>query len=330
MTTMSSRAIPLNTEGKVNMMAARVHAFGPPSAISIEDVDRPEPDASQVLVRVCAAGVGPWDSWVRAGKSVLPQPLPLTLGADISGIVVAVGDGVHRFHVDQPVYGVTNARFTGAYAEYATASATMLASKPRMMTDVEAASVPVVAVTALQMLFDHADVRAGERVLVHSAGGSVGAFAVQLALGRGAHVTGTDVKQGVDFALGLGLSHAIDVQTTRFEDATEPVDVVIDTVGGQVLKRSFAVLKRGGRLVSSVAKPSPELAQKYGVAATFVLVDVTTAALDKLSALIDEGKLKTRIGAVLPLSDARTAHEMLDGLIPRPPGKLVLAVARQK
>jgi NADPH:quinone reductase-like Zn-dependent oxidoreductase len=308
------------------MKACRVYHFGPPEVISYEDIDRPVPDDHEVIVRVNAAGVGPWDSWIRSGKSVLPQPLPLTLGSDLSGTIVALGAAVRGFVTGQAVYGVTNPRFTGAYAEYAAASAAMISPKPRRLGDIEAASAPVVAVTALQMLF-RARVRSGQRVLIHGAGGGVGAFAVQLALASGAHVTGTDVKQGAEYAQSLGATRVIDVGTTRFEDAIEPFDVVIDTVGGDVQARSFAVLKRGGSLVSSVAKPNAELASERGVSASFILVDVTTDALTKLAELFDEGKLKTRVGAVLALAEARRAHEMLDGLAPRPPGKIMLSVS---
>ena len=201
----------------------------------------------------------------------------------------------------------------------------MIGPKPHGASNIEAASIPVVAVTALQMLI-HARVQSGQRVLVHGAGGSVGAFAVQLALARGAHVTGTDVKQGVDYAASLGATELIDVQTTRFETVTEPFDVVIDTVGGDAQARSFAVLRTGGTLVSSVAKPDPELASRAGVSASFLLVDVNTDALKKIAELVDAGKLETRLGEVLPLSAARKAHEMLDGLVPRKPGKIMLEV----
>ena len=307
------------------MKASRVRNFGPPEVISMEDIDPPEPNEQEVVVRVKAAGVGPWDSWIRSGKSVLPQPLPLTLGSDLSGTIVALGAGVQGFEIGQAVYGVTNPRFTGAYAEYAAASAAMLAAKPQSLSDVDAASVPVVAVTALQMLL-HAQVRSGQSVLIHGAGGSVGAFAVQLALASGARVIGTDIKQGVAYAKSLGLTRAVDIQTTRFEDVTEPVDVVIDTVGGEVQARSFEVLKRGGSMVSSVAKPDAELASRCGVSADFILVDVTARALTDIAALFEQGKLETRVGTVLSHSDARRAHEMLDGLIARPPGKIVLSI----
>jgi NADPH:quinone reductase-like Zn-dependent oxidoreductase len=307
------------------MKASRVHEFGPPEVISLEDIDVPAPQDEEVIVRVHAAGVGPWDAWIRSGKSVLPQPLPLTLGSDLSGTVVALGAAAHDFRVGDPVYGVTNSRFTGAYAEYAAASAAMLSAKPQRLSDVDAASVPVVAVTALQMLL-RAQVVSGQRVLIHGAGGSVGAFAVQLALASGAHVTGTDFRLGVEYAASVGATETVDIQTTRFEEVTEPVDAVIDTVGGDVQTRSFTVLKRGGKLVSSVAKPDAELAARCGVSANFMLVDVTSDALTSIAKLFDEGKLTSHVGMVLPHAEARRAHEMLEGRLARPPGKIVLSV----
>src|SRR5262245_32177002 len=155
--------------------SARIHHYGPPEVITLEDVELPEPGEGEVLVEVKAAGVGPWDAWIRAGKSALPQPLPLTLGSDLSGEIAALGAGVSGLHVGDRVYGVTNRRFTGAYAEYAVASAAMIAPKPESLTDAEAASIPVVATTAWQGLFEQARLEAGQSVLIHGAAGNVGA-----------------------------------------------------------------------------------------------------------------------------------------------------------
>ena len=308
------------------MKASRIHRFGPPDVIELEDIPRPEPGENEVLVQVAAAGVGPWDGWIRAGKSVLPQPLPLTLGSDLSGTVVALGSGITELPEGTQVYGVTNPRFVGAYAEYAVANVGMLAPKPRRLNHQEAASIPVVAVTALQMLFDHAKVQAGQRVLIHGAGGNVGAFAVQLALHAGAHVIGTDVAQGAVFAKSLGAQQVIDMTGTDFTRLVAPVDIVIDTVGGQIQTRSFSVLTSGGILVSSVSQPNAEEANAAGVRARFILVDVTSAALVRIAELLDAGDLSPRLGPVLPLAEARQAHEMLEGLRPRLPGKIVLSV----
>ena len=234
------------------MKASRVHRFGPPDVIAFEDIPRPEPAAGEVLVRVRAAGVGPWDAWIRAGKSVLPQPLPLTLGSDLCGVVEGVGPGVAGFDPGDEVFGVTNKQFTGAYAEYAAAAAGMIARKPHRLGHVEAAAVPVIAVTAWQMLFDHARVAAGQTVLVHGGGGNVGALAVQLARHEGARVLATASAADLDYVRGLGANEVIDFRSARFEDVTGPVDAVIDTVGEAIQQRSFGVLKPGGVLVSAV------------------------------------------------------------------------------
>jgi D-arabinose 1-dehydrogenase-like Zn-dependent alcohol dehydrogenase len=155
-----------STQGSArsSMLAWRVHKFGPPEAMILERIPRPDPGAGEVLIDVHAAGVGPWDGWIRAGNSALPQPLPLTLGSDLSGIVAAVGSGVSELAIGDQVFGVTNTQFLGAYAEYAVASAKMLAKKPSSLSYAEAASVPVIAVTAWQGLFDHARLEAGRTV----------------------------------------------------------------------------------------------------------------------------------------------------------------------
>ena len=171
-----SSIVPQANEERTHstMMAWRVQEFGPPEIMKFERVPRPEPGPGEVLVKVEAAGVGPWDGWIRAGKSALPQPLPLILGSDLSGEIVTVGPGVSELRVGDQVYGVTNPRFIGAYAEYALASAGMVSNKPTSLTYIEAASVPVIAVTAWQALFDHAQLKAGQTVVIHGAAGNVG------------------------------------------------------------------------------------------------------------------------------------------------------------
>ena len=163
------------------MKAVRIHTFGPPSVMVIEDLPRPTPGPGEVLVHVAAAGVGPWDALIREHKSVVHSVLPLILGSDVSGVIEAVGPGVSAFQVGDDIYGVTNPDFCGAYTEYALASAAMVARKPHGLSPVEAASVPVVAVTAWQMLFEYAQAHPGQTVLIHGAAGNVGAYAVQLA-----------------------------------------------------------------------------------------------------------------------------------------------------
>jgi NADPH:quinone reductase-like Zn-dependent oxidoreductase len=309
------------------MMVWRVHEFGPPSVMQFEQLPLPTTGENEVLVKVAAAGVGPWDAWIRAGKSALPQPLPLTLGSDIAGEIVAVGPGVSSLSVEDQIYGVTNSQFLGGYAEYALASATMISKKPNSLTYIEAASVPVVAVTAWQALFDHAQLKAGQKVLVHGAAGNVGAYAVQLAHQAGIQIVATAAADDIPRVRELGANMVIDFQTQNFENEVRGVDAVIDLVGGDVQQRSFQVLRRGGKLISAVAPPDQGLAQSLGIEAAFFLVQVNSRCLTEIASLIDGGKLKTQVGAVLPLADAREAHLMLEHLRPQPKGKIVLSSA---
>jgi NADPH:quinone reductase-like Zn-dependent oxidoreductase len=326
---LSAPATPASPTADTRMTACRVHQFGGPEVITFDRVDRPEPGENEILVRVFAAGVGPWDGWIRSGHSVLPQPLPLTLGSDLSGIVEVVGRGVTTLRHGDPVFGATNARFTGAYAQYALASVGMIARRPPRLDPIDAASIPVVAVTAQQAI-EHAVERAGglagATILLHGAGGSVGAYAVQLAHRAGAHIIATASGRDLDYVRGLGADTVVDYRTARFEDVAHDIDAVLDFAGGETQRRSFAVLRRGGTLISAVSDPDQALAARHGVSAAFFLVQVTTERLSALAKLIEAGALTTNVGAVLPLACARVAHEMLDGTRSRPRGKIVLRV----
>jgi NADPH:quinone reductase-like Zn-dependent oxidoreductase len=307
------------------MQAIRVHQFGGLDSLVAEEVPRPAPGDGEVLLRVKAAGVGPWDAWIRSGRSVVDQPLPLTLGSDVAGLVEHVGAGVSTLQAADAVFGATNSRFTGGYAEYAVASATKLAKMPRRLGFIEAASVPVVACTAWQMVFEHGAADATKRVLVHGAAGNVGAYAVQLAKRVAREVIATAFTHDVPYVQALGADRIVDVRTSRFDEVLTDVDVVLDTIGGDTQDRSFAVLKPGGVLVSAVAAPDPQKAARHGVRALFFLVDVSSRRLEQLAALIDAGELTTTVGDVLPLAEARTAHEMLAGK-PHKRGKIVLTM----
>ncbi len=281
-------------------------------------------ERGEVQVRVHAAGVGPWDAWVRGGRSTIAQSLPLTLGSDLAGTVEAVGSADSAFVPGDEIYGVTNPHFTGANAEFAVAVADMLALKPRRLSFVEAASVPVIAATAWQMLFEHADIARGERVLVHGGAGNVGAYALQLARLAGAHVAATALAGDVEEVLRLGAQQLVELGPAA-RPLERSFDAVIDTVGGETQSALFALLKPGGTLVSSVSQPDLALAKQHGARAIFFLVRVDTRTLMKISELLDSGRLKTRVGMVLPLAQARHAHEMLEGMHPTPCGKIVLA-----
>jgi len=308
------------------MKAVRIHRFGPPEVISLDDLPKPEPGRGEVVVRVKAAGIGPWDALIRSGKSVLPQPLPLILGSDLSGEVESVGVGVEKLKVGDEVFGVTNERFTGAYAEYAVAKAEMLAPKPKRLNHTHAASIPVVAVTAWQMVFDLAQVSSGQAVLVHGGAGNVGGYAVQLAKRAGAMVIATASVENDSYVRRLGADGVIDYRAKRFEERVKDIDVVLDTVGGETLDRSYGVLKRDGIVVSSAAQPSRERAEQHGVRAFFFLVQVTTERLKMIGEMIDAGTLQSEVGEVLWLDEACKGHEMLEGT-PHRRGKIVIKVA---
>jgi NADPH:quinone reductase-like Zn-dependent oxidoreductase len=202
----------------------------------------------------------------------------------------------------------------------------MMAQKPKTLSFIEAASAPIVTVTAWQMLFDHAHAAAGQTVLIHGAAGNVGDYAVQLAKQAGLHVVATASSADLDYVRALGADTVMDYKKERFEESLNGVDVVLDTVGGETQERSLRVLKPSGILVS-VVSPVPEAAQKrYGVRAAYFYVDVTTTRLNKITELFDSRKLATDVGTVLPLEQARKAHEMLGGE-PHKRGKIVLSIA---
>jgi NADPH:quinone reductase-like Zn-dependent oxidoreductase len=307
------------------MKAAQILRYGPPNVITITDLPQPEPRAGELLVRVQAAGVGHWDALIREGRVRL-QPLPLILGAELSGIVDAIGVEVSGFTLGDEVYGATNAQFSGADAEYAVPVASMMAHKPKTLNFIEAASAPIVTVTAWQMLFEYAHVTAGQTVLIHGSAGNVGAYAVQLGKQAGLHVVATAGAAHLDYVRGLGAERVVDYTRERFEESLTGVDVVLDTVGGDTQQRSLRVLKPGGILVSSVSPVSETMQHHYRIRAAYFYVDVTTARLKKITELFDSGKLVTDVGTVLPLEEARTAHEMLGGA-PHKRGKIVLSLA---
>jgi NADPH:quinone reductase-like Zn-dependent oxidoreductase len=299
--------------------AARIHSFGPPDVVVVEDVPMPSPGPGEVLVRVMAAGVAAWDAIIREGKSkVSPQP-PLTLGSDLSGVVEQVGPGVTDFAPTDEVYGVTNPQFCGAQAEFAVAMAGMIARKPRSLNYVDAASAPVIAVTAWQMLFQYGQATRGQTVMVVGAAGNVGAYAVQMAIDAGIQVVAIAHLADQDLLHSLGVKSVIDSSKPAFERDLPQVDVMLDTVGGSTFQRCVAALKPGGKLVTSVST------QPLPAGAIFFYAEVTTARLQTLTPLFEAGRITARVGSVLPLSEARQAQDMLAGA-PHKSGKIVLQI----
>ena len=301
------------------MKAARIHSFGPPDVVVVEDVPVPSPGPGEVLVRVMAAGVAAWDAIIREGKSKVSPPPPLTLGSDLSGFIEKVGPGVTAFAPADEVYGVTNPQFCGAQAEFAVAAADMVARKPQSLNYLEAASAPVIAVTAWQMLFQYAQLVRGQTVIVIGAAGNVGAYVVQMAVDAGIHVVAIAHREDEDLLRSLGVKSIIDSSQPAFEKDLPQVDAILDTVGGGTFERCVAALKPGGKLVTSVSsRPLP-------AEAIFFYAEVTNARLQTITAMFDEGRITTRVGSVLPLSEARQAQDMLAGA-PHKPGKIVLDI----
>jgi NADPH:quinone reductase-like Zn-dependent oxidoreductase len=306
----------------VTMRAVRIHQFGGIDELNLDTVPVPSPSGTQVLVRVHAAGVGPWDALVREGKSNLGQSLPVVIGSDISGVVEKLGAEVTDVSVGDEVFGLTSDQFTGGYAEYALADTSTIAQKPPSLTHVEAASVPVIGVTAWQMLFEYANVTARTRTLVLGAAGNVGAYAVQLGRNAGAEVIAVARTKDLDAVRALRPAQVVDAR-----DPFPHADAIIDTVGGELLERSFDAISRGGIVVSSVRAPDAAKAAAHGVRTAYFIVQVRTLQLRELGAQIDAGKITPNVGDVLDLTGAREAHEMLAGH-PHRPGKIVLRVDR--
>ncbi len=314
------------TTNTPSMKAICFHEYGGPEVLKYENVPRPEPQHGQVLIQVRAAAVNPVDWKIREGwlASMIPLQLPAIAGTDVAGVVMATGQGVTDFRVGQDVYGFVGIG-SGAYAEYTTATIETIALQPRTLDYVQAASVPLVATTAWQALFEAGGLKEGQTVLVHGGAGGVGTFAVQLAKMKGAYVLATASSQNVEFVKGLGADEVIDYTTTRFETVAHHVDVVLDIIGGETEQRSWGVLKPGGILVSTVGPPSQEDAAKHRVRAAFVQAQPTAGLLKEIARLLDSGQIKPNVGKMFPMEQARQAQELKQHGHTR--GKIVLEIA---
>ncbi|MFI1809119.1 NADP-dependent oxidoreductase [Streptomyces sp. NPDC020422] len=307
------------------MRAVVVERWGGPEQLVERETERPEPGLNEVLVRVHAAGVNPVDWKTRATGVVIEWGAPPIVGWDVSGTVEAVGPGVGIFRPGDEVFGMPLfPRQAGGYAEYVVAPARHLAPKPASLSHVEAAALPLAALTAWQTLVDAARVRPGERVLVHAAAGGVGHFAVQIAKARGAYVIGTASAAKHELVRELGADEVIDYREVRFEDAVLDVDVVIDALGGETAERSLKVLRPGGRLITLPSGDDVPAVVPDGVRASFVLVEPDHLGLREITALVESGALRPVVDTVLPLSEAAKAHEL--GERGRTTGKIVLSV----
>jgi NADPH:quinone reductase-like Zn-dependent oxidoreductase len=292
------------------MHAVRLHAPGGLTGLVDEQVETPSPGPGETLVRVHAAAV------TRDELDWPSDRLPAIPSYELSGVVAATAADVDGVAVGDAVYALVDFERDGAAAEYAVVPAGLLAPKPQALSHVESAAVPLAALSAWQGLFDQGELAAGERVLIHGAAGGVGSFAVQLARHRGAHVIGAASSSGVETVRELGAHEVVDYTTARFEEAVEPVDLVFDTAGGELLERSPAVLREGGRLVSVVEEPTGD-----GV---YFVVEPNRGRLVEIGRLADGGELRPLVDSVFPLAEARAAFER--SMQPGKRGKVVLRV----
>lgn len=298
------------------MQAIRVHQYGGPEQLKLEQIQRPTPQPGEVLIQVYSVGVLPADWKLRQGlfQAFRPVAFPYIPGSAIAGVVTELGSEATTFQVGQAVFGRTT---NGAYAEYTTTAVppsagtfSLLAPKPEGLSFDEAATLSGGATTAWTALFEDGALQPGQRVLIHGAAGGVGSYAVQFARWKGALVIATASKANLDFVRALGADTVIDYVSTPFEEAVRGVDLVLDTIGGETLRRSMNVLKRGGTLISLLEDPPAALAQQYGIRATKNTISPTSDHLRTIAQLIVEGHIKPAPVRTFPLREASQAHAL--------------------
>lgn len=310
------------------MKAVRIHQYGSRDVLAFEEAPKPVPAADDLLIRVVAASVNPVDWKLREGHlaQMIPYEFPLTLGWDVSGVVEAVGAGVTGFQVGDAVYSRPDIKRNGTYAEYVAVRASEVAHKPRTISHVEAASLPLAGITAWEVLVTTAQLSAGQRVLIHAGAGGVGSLAIQLAKVRGAHVVATASERNLALVKSLGADEVIDYKAQAFETVAKDIDVVFDTLGGAVQEASWGVLKPGGILVSIYSPPAPERAQAAGARGAFVFIQPSAPILNEYATLVDAGRIRPVVGAEFALKDIVQAHALSES--GRSVGKIVLYVGQ--
>jgi NADPH:quinone reductase-like Zn-dependent oxidoreductase len=310
------------------MESVRAHQRGGPEALAVERAPRPKAGPGEVLVQVEAAAITPTElTWTETWTNARGQERTPTIPAhEVAGRVFALGPGVADLSVGEAVFGLVDFDRDGAAAEFVSLPALALAPAPKTVDARLAAAVPLAGLTAWQALFTHGRVRPGQRVLIHGGAGGVGTFLLQLARDAGAHVITTVRAHDRDLARELGATVVVDRDALRFEEVLAPVDLVIDTVGGETLVRSFAVVPRGGAIISIVAPPPPELARRHEVRTGYFVVVPDRAQLIELAARVDAGLLHIVVDRIFPLAEARRAFEYARSGHHR--GKIVLDVPR--
>lgn len=290
----------------MKMKAIQINDYGDEDVLKYVAVERPEPEDDELLVKIIAAAVNPVDIKIRNGKGKkFGMNLPLIVGADFAGTVENIGGGIKKFKAGDAVYGKI---LIGCYAEYVIVKETELGRKPKNVDFISAASLPMATLTAWQAIFDNAHLENGQKILVHGASGSVGSMAVQLAKAKGAYVIGSASGINEDFVNNLGADAFIDYKSKDFETIVKDMDVVFDPIGGDTHKRSYQVLKENGILVSLVQEPFEELMQHYKVQAKIMASQPNPEQLEAITQMVEAGQIKTEIGQVFPLSEAKKAQ----------------------
>jgi len=309
------------------MKAIRIHAYGGPELMQLEDAPVPPCGAGDLLVRVVAAGVNPIDWKMRSGlmAAQLPKSFPITLGSDGAGIVTAMGGAVHGFELGDEVFFYAEFARGGTYAEYVAVEASQVAKKPRTVSFSTAAALPTPGQAAWTALIDTARIEPGLRVLIHGGAGALGTIAVQLAKEHGARVTATASGDGLALVKSLGADEVIDYRVQRFEEIARDMDIVLDTLGGATQEASWSTMRKGGILVATAMPPSPARAAAAGVRAAFVFTPPRGAVLAQLAQRVDDGRLRVVVGQELALADAAHAHRLGESGQAR--GKMILHVA---
>jgi NADPH:quinone reductase-like Zn-dependent oxidoreductase len=309
------------------MKAIVAHEYGGPEVLKYEEAPRPELKENELLVRVIACGVNPADPLVISGRLAkeFGTHLPLIPGYDVAGVVEKTGAKVAKFKNGDAVYGY--ALFGGGWAEYAVLAENETAIKPKSVTYADAAAVPLAALTAWQALIDTATLNAGQTVLIHGGSGGVGSFAIQIAKARGARVIATASTANQDLLKQLGADVAIDYTKTKFEDVAKDVDVVLDAVGHDTLARSYAVVKKGGIIVTLVARPDQAELDRFGIRGSSLWSKPDGNELSEITKLIEAGKIKPIVGQLLSLTDAAKAVQQSETHHTR--GKIVLRIAAE-
>jgi len=310
------------------MKTVRIHEYGNSDVLRVEEMPVPQIAADELLIKIHAASVNPIDWKVREGymKDMHLHTLPLTLGQDFSGTVEKVGSSVKGFKVGDDVFGRPSIERDGTYAEYIEVKASEVALMPKTITYDEAATIPLVGITAWETLINKAKIQRGQRVLIIAASGGVGSMAVQIAKSKGCYVIGTTSRTNVDFVRNLGCDEVIDYMSQDFSERLSDVDVVLDTIGGEVQEKAFKVIKRGGFLVSIANKPNQETANRFGVRCEYVFVGPNAHILNELRTLIEMGQIHPVVDRVFRLEDAKQALNYSQSGKAR--GKIVLEIAK--